>query len=363
MTAKVSLPLVTVDARMLRSTGIGTYLGALLPRLLALLPEARFCLLGDPAALEGLTGPRVESRALTAGIYSILEQPQLATRTSRETRVFWAPHVNLPLVAPGRLLVTVHDAFYVRPPREARPRLDKALYLGALMRALKRRAAAITCVSEFTKSELERLLGPFGVPLHVIPNGLEPVWFERPATARPHANPYLLFVGNLKPHKNLARTLEAFARVADRVPHDFLIAGSGDVDALKRGLPPAIAPRLRFLGTLPTDVLRSMVAHASGLVLASLYEGFGLPPLEAMALGVPVLVSRRASLPEVCGDAALYCDPESVDDIARGLEELLLDESTRQRLAEAGPRRASAFDWDRSARGLSDVVRTLLESG
>jgi len=362
MTARVPLPLVTVDARMLRSTGIGTYLAALLPRVLGLLPEARFCLLGDPVALEALSGPRVESRALTAGVYSILEQPQLATRTPRETRVFWAPHVNLPLIAPGRLLVTVHDAFYLRPPAGARPRLDKALYLGALMRALSRRAAAITCVSEFTKSELERLLGPLGVPLHVVPNGIEPGWFERPTAVSPHAKPYLLFVGNLKPHKNLARTLSAFERVADRVPHDFLIAGSGDVESLKRGLSPAIVPRLRFLGTLPTEVLRTTVAHASALVLASLYEGFGLPPLEAMALGVPVLVSRRASLPEVCGDAALYCEPESVEDIARGLEELLLDEATRRRLAEAGPRRASAFDWDRSARALADILTGLLGS-
>jgi glycosyltransferase involved in cell wall biosynthesis len=329
--------------------------------VIELLPESRFCLLGEPAELSTLAGPRVQARDFSAGVYSALEQPGLFARTPGDTRVFWAPHVNLPLAARGRLLVTVHDAFYVRPPREARPRLDKALYLGALMRALKRRATVVACVSEFTKSELERLLGPFAAPLEVVPNGIERSWFTRPDAPSPHARPYLLFVGNLKPHKNLARTLTAFSRIAAQVPHDFLIAGGGDIDALRSGVAPELLHRIRFLGVLETDALKVAVAHAAGLVLASLYEGFGLPPLEAMALAVPVLVSRSASLPEVCGEAALYCDAESVDDIARGLEVLLTDEPTRARLAALGPERAQGFDWDRSARRMGDLVSGLLE--
>src|SRR6187549_1050346 len=101
-------------------------------------------------------------------------------------------------------------------------------------------------------------------------------------------------------------------------------------------LDPRIASRVHFLGSLDDAAVRRHVAHASGLVLASLYEGFGLPPLEAMALGVPALVSRAASLPEVCGDAALYCDPDSVSDIARGLLTLLTDDSERTRLVARG---------------------------
>jgi len=287
MKRPVPPPLVSVDARMLRSTGVGTYLTALLPRLIQLLPEAHFCLLGSVTDLAGFAeNGHVTVRSLEASVYGALEQPALSARTPRTTRVFWAPHVNLPLFAPGRLLVTVHDAFYVKPPPEARPRLDKALYLGGLMRVLKYRASAVVCVSEFTKSELLRLLGGFHAPVTVVPNGLEPTWFERSNGPSPHGKPYLLFVGNLKPHKNLARTLRAFQRVADRVPHDFLIAGGGDVAQMKRVVEPALFSRLRFLGQLPTDALKTTVSHAAGLVLASLYEGFGLPPLEAMALGV-----------------------------------------------------------------------------
>jgi glycosyltransferase involved in cell wall biosynthesis len=359
------MPLVTVDARMWRSTGIGSYLRGLLPRVVTRLPGARFCLLGDPAELgrEAVTREsRVSVSSLTARIYGPSEQPGLFWRTPRETRVFWAPHVNAPLAGPGRLVVTVHDAFYANPPAGARPRWDKALYLSAMLRGVRRRAEAVLCDSAFTRDELERHVGRFAAPLEVVPIGIERTWFERPAGPSPLEEPYLLFVGNLKPHKNLARTLAAFASIVARVPHVFVIVGPGDESALARSLPSDAAARVRFAGVLADEELKRYVAHASGLVLASLYEGFGLPPLEAMALGVPVLVSRAASLPEVCGDAALYCDPESVPDIARGLVTLLTDAAERARLTAAGPVQAARFDWERCADATSAVLARLLDA-
>jgi glycosyltransferase involved in cell wall biosynthesis len=349
---------------MLLATGIGTYLRALLPRVVARLPDARFCLLGDPAALArvGLEerSDRLAVRALRSGIYAPSEQLSLLLRTPRDTRVFWAPHVNAPLAGPGRLLVTVHDAFYADPPRGAEPRWDKQLYLDLMLRGIRRRASGILCDSAFTQAELERLLGPFRCPLHTVSIGIEPGWFERPAGARPHAAPYLVYVGNLKPHKNLPRTLAAFSEIAERVPHDFLVLGPGDPGLLRGAVAPGVASRLHFLGVVSDEQLKLTLAHAAGLVLASLYEGFGLPPLEAMALGVPVLVSRAASLPEVCGDAALYCDPESVADIARGLVQLLTHEAERARLVERGLARARLFNWDRCADATSAVLASLL---
>ena len=356
-------PLVTIDARMLHATGIGTYVRALVPRVIERLRDARFCLLGDPQQLEreGLgASERVVVRRLTAGIYAPGEQPGLLLRTPADTRVFWSPHVNVPLVGPGRLLVTVHDVFYANPPRGAEPRWDKRLYLDLMHRGLRRRASAVVCDSEFTKSELSRLLGPFRCPLHAVPIGIEGTWFERPSGARPHAAPYVLFVGNLKPHKNLPRTLAAFAAIAERVPHDFLVVGPGAAELVRAAVPDAVRTRVHCLGVLDDARLKLTMARASGLVLASLYEGFGLPPLEAMALGVPALVSRAASLPEVCGDAALYCDPESVADIARGLLTLLTDEPERARLVERGRERARGFDWDACAERSAAILRSLL---
>jgi glycosyltransferase involved in cell wall biosynthesis len=348
---------------MLHSTGIGTYLRALLPRVLARLPEARFCLLGEPEKLAaaGLSGSeRVTLREFRAGIYGAGEQPGLFFKTPRETRVFWAPHVNAPLAGPGRLLVTIHDVFYVDPPEGARARWDKDLYLAAMVRGLRRRAEGVLCVSAFTRDEVLAKVGAFRCPLHVVPNGIDPTWFSRPPGPAPEPRPYLLYVGSLKPHKNLPRTLAAFAAIAERVPHDFVLVGPGDAEALRRDVPGRVASRVRFLGLLEEARVKSYVAHAAGLVLASLYEGFGLPPLEAMALGVPAIVARAASLPEVCGDAALYCDPASVSDIASALLRLLSDEDERSRLRERGFVRARELDWDSAADKASGVLRGLL---
>jgi glycosyltransferase involved in cell wall biosynthesis len=349
---------------MFRSSGIGTYLHALLPRVVARLPDARFCLLGDAGSLasEAFTrDPRVECRELSAGVYSPLEQLQIPRVAPPETRVFWAPNVNVPLVHPGRLLVTVHDAFYFGPPAGVRTRLDKRAYLGLLVRKLRRSAGAVICVSEFTKRELEKKW-TWPCPLHVVTSGIEPDWFSKPNGERPWRKPYLVYVGNLKPHKNLPRTLAAFARVAGRVPHDFLLIGSGNVEPLARMLDPRIVSRVHFLGSLEGSEVKQRVAHASGLVLASLYEGFGLPPLEAMALGVPVLVAKTASLPEMCGSAALYCDPRSIEAIARGIETLLCDDAERSRLAREGPKNARRWDWDDSARRTAAVIAEMLDA-
>jgi glycosyltransferase involved in cell wall biosynthesis len=358
------VPLITIDARMFRASGIGTYLRALLPRTVALLPEARFCLLGDRRALEAesFTGDaRVECRELAAGVYSPGEQVSMPRVAPAETSVFWSPNVNVPLVHPGRLLVTVHDAFYFDPPAGVRTRLDKRVYLGVLTQVLRRKASAVLCVSEFTRGALERV-GPWRCPLRVVPSGIEPDWFSIPSGERPRAKPYLLYLGNLKAHKNLPRTLVAFARIAARVPHDFVLIGAGNPAPLAAMLDPRIASRVHFLGSLDDAAVKRHVAHASGLVLASLYEGFGLPPLEAMALGVPVLVARAGSLPEVCGDAAIYCDPYSVDAIAEGLERLLRDTALRARLSREGPLHARRFVWEDSARGTAEVISGLLRA-
>ncbi len=347
---------------MFRASGIGTYLRALLPRVVRLLPQARFCLLGDvPFLTQAFAGePRVECRELSAGVYSPLEQLGIPRTAPSETRIFWSPNVNVPLVHPGRLLVTVHDAFYFEPPPGVRTRIDKRVYLGLLTRRLRQSASAILCDSEFTKSELERKWTKWPCPLHVVRIGIENDWFSKPSGENPWPKPYLVYVGNLKPHKNLPRTLAAFARIAERVPHDFLLIGTGESDALVRAIDPRLTERVHFLGSLENDAVKRHVAHASGLVLASLYEGFGLPPLEAMALGVPVLVARAASLPEVCGEAALYCDPLSIEAIALGLERLLSDDDLRARLAREGPANARRFDWDESARRTAEVIAGML---
>jgi glycosyltransferase involved in cell wall biosynthesis len=359
-------PLVTVDARMIEASGIGTYLKHLLPRVLAGLPEARLCLLGRPSELtpfDWTRDERVTVKALRAGVYSPFEQLAVLRATPPETDLLWIPHINLPVLYRGKLLVTVHDAYYADLRRPVGTRWDKRVYTRALMSALVRRADFILTVSAFTRQELEDSFGPLRQPVRAVPIGVDQGWFDLVrGTERPHPRPYLLYVGNLRPNKNVPGLLEAFRRLGDRWPHDLVIAGRdfGMAASLSRQVR-ALGDRVRFTGHLPLTELRQLYAHADALVLPSFYEGFGLPPLEAMACGVPVAVSRRASLPEVCGDAAVYFDhPENPGDIAAGLERLLGSETLRQELIARGRKRARGFTWQSCSEGTLEAIRGLL---
>lgn len=341
-----------IDTRMLGASGIGRYLEALLPRVLPALAPTPVTVLGDRARLEAepwAALPHVRVESCRTRVYGPLEQPVLSLRAAAFD-AFWSPHVNVPAFGRGRLVVTVHDTYHLRP--EASVRLDKRLYLTAMYRAVARRADAILCVSEFTAEEVVTRLG---VPRHrlvVVPNGVDRADFAPTSMhgAEPHplGRPYLLFVGNDKPHKNLPRLVEAFAAVAERIPHDLVVVGRC----------PSVAPgpRVHAAGVVDEATLRRLYRGAAALVMPSLYEGFGLPPLEAMASSIPVLAARAGALPEVCGDAALYVDPLRVDDLAAGLARICEDEPLRQRLLAAGAARLGRFEWDEAARTIAGVL-------
>ncbi|MFQ5349259.1 MAG: glycosyltransferase family 4 protein, partial [Thermoanaerobaculia bacterium] len=211
--------------------------------------------------------------------------------------------------------------------------------------------------------EFHRLVGgPRGVEW-VVPNGVDPGWLEtRPAAAT--ERPYFICVGNVKPHKNLGRLLEAFAGLARELPHDLVLAGrrrgflTGDPEVSRRA--ERLGERVRLTGFLEAAELRRAVAGATALVLPSLYEGFGLPAIEAMACGRPVLAARAGALPEVCADAALYCDPRDPHDIASGLRRLAVDPELASRLAEAGVERARRFSWEATTEAVGDAIRQLV---
>jgi glycosyltransferase involved in cell wall biosynthesis len=234
--------------------------------------------------------------------------------------------------------------------------------------AVRRRAAAVICVSDFTRRELERVVGA-GPPTHVVHNGVHPSWFDaspRAASTSP-TRPYIVFVGLAKPHKNLFGLLQAFAMIRDRVPHELVIVGSRS-DALRTSdrriekASAALTGDVRFADHLELSSLQQCVAGADVLVQPSLCEGFGLPPLEAMAAGTACLVSRIDPLVEVCGDAVAYCDPSNPADIARRLVELLQSHETRQQLRSRGRERARAFSWDRAATQTLAVFEQVMSS-
>lgn len=350
---------------MLHSSGIGTYLQELVPRVLASRPDWSFVLLGS--RVEAGDWPSVDREDIRwvgcgAPIYSLREQWEVPQAVPRETDLLWVPHFNVPVRYKGRLLVTVHDVFHLAQRRFA-GRGPKRWAAQFLLEAVKRKADAILTPSEFTAGEFRRWVGE-PRSLTVTPLAAGPLWSQSLGGATPHPRPYFLFVGNVKPHKNLAGLLDAFASVQGRIPHDLVVAGkkegflSGDAGSVERAK--GMEGRVLFLGALEPEVLKRWVAFAQAAVLPSFYEGFGLPPLEAMAMGTPVVVSNRASLPEVCADAALYVDPDKTESIAEALERIANEQTLRTELSRKGLARAATFSWDATLQKTLPVLDGLI---
>ncbi|MEM1033086.1 MAG: glycosyltransferase family 1 protein [Myxococcota bacterium] len=352
-----------IDARMLGPSGIGRYLEALLPRVIAALAPRPIVVLGRRETLAAVPSwsraSHVSLRACDAPVYGPTEQLALA-RATRGLPFFWSPHVNVPLGFRGRgLVATIHDTYHLRPEAEGTVRVDKRLHLRQLYRGAARHSARILCVSAFGATEVQRWLGIPAARIAVAPNGVDGAAFgARPGDARTHPRPYALFVGNDKPHKNLRRLVAAFDRIADHTDLDLLVVGACDrLDEYN-----ARPARIHRRPDIDHDELRRLYAQATLLVAPSLYEGFGLPPLEAMASGTPVIAARAASLPEVCGDAALYVEPYRVDDLAAALVALDRDPEARRRQVAAGAERVRHFTWERTAATTVEALQTVLST-
>ena len=351
---------------MFRHSGIGRYLRNLLPPLLPLLDADHVRVLGSRdlfASAPWLSDPRIELFTTSAAIYSPQEQLLSLRGAYRDTDLLWVPHYNAPLWYGGRMVVTIHDIAPVAIPAILSNAVKRAYAKLLIERAVKQ-ADSILCDSQFTLDELSRL-GVAAEKMTVAPLGMDSDW---PLSAPPHREPdgipYLLFVGNIKPNKNLGLLLRAFASIQHRVPFRLVLAGRikglGTADSAVLQQAASLGDRVHFTGEIDDATLQSLYAGAAALVLPSLYEGFGLPLLEAMQLGCPVLASSAASLPEVGGDAALYFDPHSVSDLAACLLQVS-DSAAMDSLRARGRLRVTHFSFARCAQQTAAVINRLLE--
>jgi len=224
--------------------------------------------------------------------------------------------------------------------------------------AILRRSQGVITISENTKRDIIAYYGIEPERVHVILPGCDRSRYKlgintEEVKRKYGLTDYCLYLGNLFPHKNLRRLLHAFALIAGRLPHNLVIGGWKDpryFEALEEEVKVLrLAERVSFLNYVPPDELPALYAGAKVFVLPSLYEGFGLPPLEAMACGCPVVVSNAASQPEVCGDAAYYVDPYDVKSIAEGIYKVALDEELRKSLIHKGLQRVEVFSWKKAA--------------
>ena len=348
-------------------SGIGRYLQTLLPRLLPRLNATAITVLGDGNDLAGecwASDPRVRIREHRARIFSVAEQIAFAKGVYRGIDLLWVPQYNVPLAYSGKLLVTIHDLCQLAMPETLGSTVQR-WYSRFLFSRVAAQAAAILCVSEFTASEAQKLLGISQQRLTVAYPCIEESWNRSAVDGQPlRSSPYLLVVGNVKKHKNLMTVVAAFNRIRDRIGHDLVIVGrregflnsDSEIGEMLRGSDDRIA----FTGHIPDAMLLRYYRGADALLFPSLYEGFGYPLVEAMTLGCPIVCSNAASLPEVAGDAALFFNPASVEEIASVLLTIAEDGSLRSELSRKGSIRLERFRGDKSAQITAAVINRLL---
>jgi glycosyltransferase involved in cell wall biosynthesis len=303
----------------------------------------------DPQRYEVVRPPK----ALARRPGQLWEQFALPAHAARKRAQLVYNPANLAPLASHRNVVQIHDVVALRHPEWYSPAYVR--WQRFVMPRIARRARLVITVSEFSRAEIMEFLGVPAERIRVVPGGVDKrfsphVDTEPARRALAIDRPYVLTVGDRGPRKNL----DALRPVINRLHTagiDVLVAGGGRGHQLGEPLPGA-----RDLGYVPDEHLPALYAGALAFALPSLHEGFGLTPLEAMAAGVPVVVSARGALSEVVGDAGLVADPDDWGDFAGAVMTAATDDATRTRLREKGLRLASRYSWDRAARAVHGVL-------
>ncbi len=370
---------VAIDIRRAGDFGIGTYIRNIVNQLARLDQATQYLLIGRRQHLKEFSRlpenfELLEYDAEPGSLRTHLHLPLVLQR--RRIDLLHMPWFYAPALVPCRLVMTVHDLTDVlSPPGEPSPLVQTGRLF--LARRALNRADRILAVSHSSKRELARVFGVSEAKIEVIYNAVDERFTREPLPSDADrilerlavSYPFVLYAGNIKPQKNLARLIEAFAVAkADLRGHrelsglKLLVIGdelSKHPDLRRAVVRARVREDVRFLGFVPYPVLRVFYARAHAFLFPSLYEGFGLPPLEAMAHGTPVLTSNVSSLPEVFGQAALLVNPENVFDIARGIRQILTEGVLRETLIRRGYELVQRYSWERSAKQVREVYEAV----
>jgi glycosyltransferase involved in cell wall biosynthesis len=362
--------------------GVGTYIRNIVRTLGRLDRETTYFLIGAPAKVKEI-GP------LPPNFHTVpLAEPERSVKSFREFRAIvkrlecdlvHIPNLfSVPRALPCPYVMTVHDMLEHLSRGRQQTGFRGSLHF-QLTKQVLRGAARIFAVSNFTKLEMEKLFGISPGRIEVIYNAIDERFLHGHATAADRqliaeryqvTYPFLLYAGRISPPKNVVRMIEAFSALKTELEKDqafpdlkLIIIGddvSGNPDLRRTVIRSGVQNDVRFLGFVPIEVLRTFYDAAKIFVFPSLYEGFGLPPLEAMAHGTPVVTSNVSSLPEVVGNAAVLVHPENVFEIMRALHRVLLDQPLREKMKERSYRQAEKFSWEKSVRRILDAYHEVV---
>ncbi|MGE5358990.1 MAG: glycosyltransferase family 4 protein [Bacteroidales bacterium] len=368
---------IAIDARKLHDFGIGTYIRNLLKQLARIDQATEYVLLCRPedAAIVNELGRNFRAVPEPSKPYSVAEQIRVPLALKRiGADLFHAPHYVLPPLMPCKSVVTIHDVIHLLFPQYLPNRFAWA-YARASLWAATRRADRILTVSETSKNDILRRFKVPAEKISVIYNAIDERFNVMPTDEQVTRvreryqldHRFALYVGNIKPHKNLERLIDAFAQLRREGLDDVRLLIIGDeiskFPALRRAVHRhKLHKYVRFLGFVHIETLAVLYRLASVFVFPSLYEGFGLPPVEAMASGTPVVTSNVSSLPEVVGDAALLVDPYDAASIADGMRQVLTDCSLAARLSARGREQASKYSWQLSIEQVHQIYCEVMQA-
>jgi glycosyltransferase involved in cell wall biosynthesis len=376
---------IAIDIRRMTEFGVGTYIRNVVRTLGRLDRQNKYLLIGSPAKVEeiGALPPNFHAVPLLASDRTVQGYREFRTALQRlNCDLVHIPNLfSVPRMLPCPYVMTVHDMLEHMSRAREQSGFWRSVHFQMTKRVLAG-AARIFAVSNFTCNEIEKL---FEIPsdrVEVVYNAIDERFLHGHATAPERdliarryqvTYPFLLYAGRISPHKNVVRMIEAFSALKTELERDqaypdlkLIIIGddlSGNPDLRRTVVRSGVQHDVRFLGFVPIEVLRIFYDEAKIFVFPSLYEGFGLPPLEAMVHGTPVVTSNVSSLPEVVGNAAVLVNPENVFEIMRALHRVLMDKPLRDRMKERGYQQAAKFSWETSVRRILEAYGQIAHGG